>query len=611
MAIEKIINLVSKLDDKGLQEAEKGIQKVDKSSQNLEKQNKQTAKSAGFVSRSLGLIGTALKALGIGLVIGLFVKLGEVFSRNQRFVDFFSTSMEVLNIAFNDFFNFLADNFQPTVDFFKDVFENPLENIKALGVAIQDNLIERFNSLLKVFGFLSAGVSKLFDKDFKGAFDAFNMAGKESIDVITGVNDSVEKVGEVINKVTEGVTNYAKETLNAAKANIDLQNAAQLAAAQQGLLVEKFDRLAEKQRQIRDEERNSIDERIAANNALGEILEDQEKALIAQANAQVAAAQANVNTNKSIETQVALTEALSNRLGVLAQVEGFRSEQLVNDLALKREQIQLDQSIAEGEKTRQLAQLDFEASQALTEAEKLILKKESLELENQIILADLERKKELFKQGTQARVDAEQEFLTAKQDIDNESLDIQRQINEQKILDEQNLEDAKRAILMSAIDTAINGFALLGQLAGKNKALQAAALVGESLAGIARIVINTQAANAAAVLKYALIPGGVALAAAETTINKVSAGIGIAANLLATKKALASLGGGGGVSASPVRDGGGGQSAPAFNVVGNSDASRLGQTINERRPIKAFVVGNDVTTQQEMDRNTRRTATIG
>jgi len=112
-------------------------------------------------------------------------------------------------------------------------------------------------------------------------------------------------------------------------------------------------------------------------------------------------------------------------------------------------------------------------------------------------------------------------------------------------------------------------------------------------------------------LKYAAFPGGVALAAAEITLNKINAGIGIAANLLATKKALGSLGGGGDVSASPVRDGGGGQSAPAFNVVGNSDASRLRQTINERRPIRAFVVGNDVTTQQEMDRNTRRTATIG
>ena len=45
MAIEKIINLISKLDDTGIEQAEQGIKKVDEASANLENQNKNTAKS--------------------------------------------------------------------------------------------------------------------------------------------------------------------------------------------------------------------------------------------------------------------------------------------------------------------------------------------------------------------------------------------------------------------------------------------------------------------------------------------------------------------------------------------------------------------------------------
>ena len=46
--------------------------------------------------------------------------------------------------------------------------------------------------------------------------------------------------------------------IDTAKANVDLQKSAELAAARQGLLFEKFDRQAEKLRQIRDEESKSV-----------------------------------------------------------------------------------------------------------------------------------------------------------------------------------------------------------------------------------------------------------------------------------------------------------------------------------------------------------------
>ena len=71
-----------------------------------------------------------------------------------------------------------------------------------------------------------------------------------------------------------------------------------------------------------------------------------------------------------------------------------------------------------------------------------------------------------------------------------------------------------------------------------------------------------------------------------------------------------SAGGGGGAGGS----GGGMQiQAPDFNVVGASQTSQLAQavTTQQEKPVKAFVVGKDISTQQELDRNITNTASFG
>lgn len=54
-------------------------------------------------------------------------------------------------------------------------------------------------------------------------------------------------------------------------------------------------------------------------------------------------------------------------------------------------------------------------------------------------------------------------------------------------------------------------------------------------------------------------------------------------------------------------------SPPSFNIVGASETSQLSQTIGEKedKPVKAFVVSNDVTTAQSLDRNIVEGASLG
>jgi hypothetical protein len=106
-------------------------------------------------------------------------------------------------------------------------------------------------------------------------------------------------------------------------------------------LLEQFDRQAELQRQIRDDESKTIEERIAANERLGELLAEQEKLMLANADAVVLAAQAQFDKLANDENEIALLEAKAEREGVLAQIAGLRSEQLVNINSLERERLDI------------------------------------------------------------------------------------------------------------------------------------------------------------------------------------------------------------------------------------------------------------------------------
>ena len=200
-----------------------------------------------------------------------------------------------------------------------------------------------------------------------------------------------------------------------------------------------------------------------------------------------------------------------------------------------------------------------------------------------------------------------------------EELLIEKQASDDKIaLKEQELEalaavaEAEAKIRDANIANVEAGINLIKGLFENNKKIQAAALLAESAIGITKIIISTKAANAAAKLKYAALPGGIALAAAEVTANNISAGIGIAANIAATAKGLQSLKVGGTPPPPPPSTdgggGGGGSQAPSFNVVGNSGMNQLAQI--QQQPMQAYVVSGSVTTAQSLDRNRIENATL-
>lgn len=168
--------------------------------------------------------------------------------------------------------------------------------------------------------------------------------------------------------------------------------------------------------------------------------------------------------------------------------------------------------------------------------------------------------------------------------------------------------EQKQAIQQQGMDVALQGVDLLKQVFGKSKAVQKGAVIVESAVGIAKMIQANNIANIGALATPQAIATSGAAAAPVIALNNISTGIGIAANLKATAKALKEIGGGGSVPPPSTAGGGGGSAgggntmqAPNFNVVGNNGINQLAQL--QQQPVKAYVVGAEVTSQQALDRN--------
>ena len=204
-------------------------------------------------------------------------------------------------------------------------------------------------------------------------------------------------------------------------------------------------------------------------------------------------------------------------------------------------------------------------------------------------------------------VDAVQASETRKNEVTAESAKL-------TLEQEKALADGKKAIQDGSIKAIEGGLSLLKNLFEGNEEVQKGIIIAESAVGIAKMIIANNAANIAALATPQAIASSGAAAVPVIALNNISTGIGIAANIAATSKALSSLGGGGAPSASGTGGvSGGAPAAPTFNVVGQGGANQIAQSIagQEQQPLKAYVVSNDVTTSQSLDRNITSNASMG
>jgi hypothetical protein len=147
---------------------------------------------------------------------------------------------------------------------------------------------------------------------------------------------------------------------------------------------------------------------------------------------------------------------------------------------------------------------------------------------------------------------------------------------------------------------------------GLSKAIALTQIGIDSAVAISKASTLANAEGVAAQLAFPTVPG---IGTAARIFSYASTALSVASNIARAKKLLSSGGsssggsaGGGGGSSAPN---GGAAPAPSFNVVGNSGTNQIAQTLGNQQPVQAYVVANNVTTQQSLDRNIVNNASLG
>ena len=579
MAVKKTIELEVEVGDlkKDLEAIQKEFSEIKGSIEDVEKQSKKQTKAtekgfkrlqatAGKVRKGISGIGAAFKAIPIAAALQAFQFLANAFNSNREAADAFAVVTGTVQKLIRDFIDLIVDNFDNVVNFFKE----PIKSIKDFGQAIIDSVKQPLAEALEGLKFFGKAALKILTLDFAGAA----VEAAQGVEKFKGVTDTVkEGVSEFTGKIKEGVEtfkNYVTETGKSVKNSVDLANAARIAAAEQEKQRLVTLQAAEEQRQIRDDVSQSIEDRIAANEKLGQILQEGAEEELRLAKLQVAAAEAKSALNEdSIEAQEELIRAQNLLLEVTERIGGIESEQLTNRNALIQESVDLQTNLLQ--QTFDLEEAERQSLINLTdnEFEKLRIQQEAAEARKQLALDVFAEQERLLDKESAAFKEAEAEKirLVAEAKAEEELLD-------------KNLADMK-------FNLAKDGLKAIAGALNENSVAAKAALTAEA------IMSTYKAATTALDTKPFFPLGLIGFATALTT------GFSAVKNIVSTKVP----GGGAGVAgvsaaaASPVAQ------APAFNVVGQSPLNQIAETLNNQPPTKAYVVSGEVTTAQQLDRN--------
>ena len=602
MAVTKTIDL--KVNTKDAQQSLKGLEKgVD----NVNKEVKETSKSTqqmsgtldkvtggavskfgafkgaltsvttGFKSMKVAIIGT-----GIGALLIAVVALGQAFTRSEEGQNKFAKIMGVIGSITGNLLDLLADLGENIIG----VFENPKQAIKDFTKLLKENITNRFEGLLELIPQIGKAIGLLFEGEFTEAGKvAANAVGKVALgvdsitDSISGAIDKIKEFGEEVEADANAAAKIADQRANAEKAArkliVERAQAEQDIARLREKAVNKEKFTAQERIEFL-EEAGKISEELAAKETAVAKLRLQAKLTensLTKSNkddlneaAQLEASVIQLETQRLNLQKRLSTELLTARREAAAQAKKDAEE----------EPVVVDKKLQKIEEIRKAYKQKQEDADAETELQKIALEEERK-------LAELDRL-----DATEAQKAEVIAFYQNKiQDVKDKNAKQDEELG--KLKTKQALGDAKRT------------FDMVGQLAGKDsKVGKAMAIASATISGIQGTMNAFTTATASPITNvfpaYPFIQAGLAGAVALK-------------NIAAIKSINPSGGGGGSI---PAQSSGGGSTPPAFNVVGQSGETQLADAIGgqTQRPARAYVVSNDVTTAQEMDRNIIEGASI-
>jgi hypothetical protein len=448
-----------------------------------------------------------------------------------------------------------------------DIASGMLKTEKRLKAILQDNLLteeERNEKILQLAKTkkeeleIERAISELREKITKNNIDqekTFSDIQKEKqdlnkIDLSNTISRSIQQ--DLLNKLGSEFNTLQDEQVQNLKdlAELYKKQGFELDEFGKKIPIDKFDEFIDKSKELKvslDFSELNLDEGLRELDAFDMALGERMNFM-----GQFVVETSEQRIDRMEKESLKLLELLDEEVELvgLAEADKQKIRDYYDSLRNKNEKRFIDELVTT---VQQVTSMFSQATQAAYEADISIEERRTVLANNQ--LKERLKNESLSakqREGINAQIAANEEALQAKRD---------------KIAERQFENDKKVAIANALVNTYLAATDVLAR--------EKLGLVGKIIAMTA--VIGLGLAQVAAIARTKFVPSAIGGGA----------------------------GGGGGAGASI--------SAPDFNVVGASETSQLAETVagQQAKPVKAFVVGKDISTQQELDRNITNTASFG
>ncbi len=559
---------------------------------------------------ALGQASTAMNGLGkqmwalvanpigavIAALVGAITLLYKAFTSTNEGADKLDQGLAGLGAAFEVVMNAVAKVAENLIG----LFENPQKALSDFSDMLKENITNRFEGLLELLPALGKAISLLFEGEFsaagKVATDAVGKValGVEDItDKVSAGIDAINKLGAeavaaanqaaAIEKILQGVEDAERDlSIQRSKQNKELATAR--------LLMEddtaSFESRIEALKKVSDSEEALANKELKLAKIKAKAIGDRNKLTDASDEALAKEAAAIVRVNELEE------QSILRKRKVVKSIDNLNNQKTTSekDAAKAVEDALKATAQAEKEALDNKIKLAEDGINAEQDAKKLLALKT---IEDQKDLnAELER---IEMERTQKMIDSKKSFqlstteleIKAAQDAANKKFDIAKEnADKQKDLDK-NTFDAKMAIM----DATANALSTFSQLAGEETAM------GKALSVASAIIATYTGANKA-------LEAG----AATPPLGYINAAAIIATGLINVKKILS-------VKVPGQSDAGQSvPSGPSVSIIGGTanPSAQMAASLNKslNKPAKAYVVGNDMSSQQALDRRIQTNATF-
>ena len=561
-----------------------GLEALDKRTGGAVSAFKSLQGGIGSAVKAFGTLKGAIIATGLGALLVAVTSLVSYFSKTERGGDALAVVLGALGAVVGK----LTDVLVKLGEKLFEAFQNPQQALKDFGKLLKENIVNRIEGLLELLPALGKAIGLALKGEFSAAAKtAADAAGK----VALGVEDITDKVGAAVNATVE----FSKSLVAAAKEGArvaDLLNAVE--DAERALIVQraKANKQIAEARFIADDLTKSTEERIAAVEKAGALEDEVAAKEVANQKLRLQALKAQSRISEVNEEQlVAIAEAEARvleleqasiarkrRLGT--EVKGLRAEEKAaadEKLKAAQEFAALEEKAAQDFALQQGALLDKAYEMLLTDQQREI----NAVRDKYFALLQLDELSAEQRIALEEKQSAEIVAITTKTTAATTAL-------------EKAAQDSKAAMVNQSID-AVQG--ALGAVFKNSKAVATANVIVDAAQAAVGIFKNSTSLPE----PFGSINRGIQLAAlAATTVASIR-------NINAAQPT------GGASAPAAVTTPSAPSQPPQFNVVGQGGVNQLAQSIGGQfnQPIRAYVVGGDVTTSQQLQRQRVRTATFG